>query len=191
MYDLSIPYDELGDVSTPQGQRAQELFKRGHYGTHIDIHLNTMIPLDYANTEGVMFDVRHVGTSEVQLSDIDLNEVRLGDFVLFRTGMMEREGYATVNYFSDHTTLSDELIDALLARKVKIIGIDAVGVRRGNQHIDADKRCEQQGLYIIENLCQLEKLSTAPTQRLKFTTMWWPMPGQTGLPCRVIAQRLV
>ncbi len=186
MLDLSIPYDQLGDVSTPEGMRAQELFKRGHYGTHIDIHLKTTIPLNYANTDGVMFDVRHVGTSEIELPDFDIEQVKQGDFVLFRTGMMEREGYGGAKYFTDHTTLSNATIDALLTRQVKIIGIDAVGVRRGKEHVDADKRCEKQGLYIIENLCQLDKLTEAPVQRLRFTTMWWPLPDQTGYPCRVL-----
>lgn len=122
--------------------------------------------------------------SEIHLSDIDLNAIEAGDFVLFRTGQIERYAYGDPAYFENHPQLSHDLIDALLARHIRFIGIDCAGIRQHAEHEPADRFCEQHGVYIIENLTNLSQIS-AP--RFDIYTMWLGDPNMTGLRCRVIA----
>ena len=70
---------------------------------------------------------------------------------------------------------------------VSIIGADLAGIRRGKEHIPADQRCADRGVFVIENLCGLDALLfvsgpiTIHTYPARYTHM-------TGLPCRVVAE---
>ena len=50
------------------------------------------------------------------------------------TGFIEEEGYGSRKYFTEHPQLSNALLEALLEKKVSIIGVDFAGVRRGKEH---------------------------------------------------------
>lgn len=155
----------------------------GHVGTHLDTYKKSRIPLEYFRSRAVLFDVR--GREETGLEDVDVSRVEKGDFIIFRTGRMESTGYGDPGYFENHPMLSKELILSLLEKGVHFIGIDATGIRRGEEHEWADRLAEDNGAYVIENLSNLEKL-----ERTDFTvyTMWLEDPEMTGLKCRVIAE---
>lgn len=155
----------------------------GHIGTHLDTYERRPIPLEYFKSRGVLFDVRGIG--EVQLSDIDLDLVRRGDFVLFRTGRMEEHAYGSDGYFAAHPQLSETLIHALLDKGIRFIGIDAPGIRRHEEHEAADRCCEQRGVYVIENL---HGLSAVPPSDFTVYTLWFDNDTLTGLPCRVVVE---
>ena len=158
----------------------------GHLGTHFDV-MNKVFPLEYIEREGVVFDVRGVAERDIELSDIDISKVKEGAVVAFYTAFIEREEYGTAAYFKSHPQLSAELIDALLEKKVSIIGLDFAGVRRGGEHIPTDQRCADRGVFIIENLCNLNEVLAAGGS---FTACTYPIncDALTGLPCRVIAK---
>lgn len=158
----------------------------GHAGTHFDV-MNKEFPLAYTERKGIVFDVRNVSDRDIGVADIDLTLVEKDMFVAFCTGYIEREPYGSRTYFANHPQLSTELIDALLDRGVSIIGLDFGGVRRGQEHIPADQRCADQGVFVIENLCSLNDVLKFGG---KFTACTYPMhcSGMTGLPCRVIAK---
>lgn len=107
-------------------------------------------------------------------------------FVLFHSGFIESEGYGTVSYFTDHPQLSNELIDELVRKEISLIGVDFAGIRNGAEHTPKDQYCADRGVFIIENLCNLEKLLDLD----EFTVNTYPMnfSDVTGLPCRVIAE---
>lgn len=155
----------------------------GHVGTHLDTYEKSHILLEYFKSQAILFDVR--GQSEVQPETIALDRVQPGDFVLFRTGRMETFGYGAPEYFQDHPQLSQPLIDALIAKQVRFIGVDCPGIRQNDQHEAADRRCEQHGIYVIENLSQLDQLDAC---RFCIYTFWMEEERLTGLRCRVIAQ---
>jgi kynurenine formamidase len=166
------------------GQNQWKAFT-GHLGTHFDV-MDKVFPIEYAEREGIIFDVSRVGDGEVEISDIDLTLVKEGMAVIFATGFIEKIGYGNPTYFKEHPTLSPELIDALLLRHISIIGVDCAGVRRGAEHPPMDQHCADHDVFIVENLCHLgDVLQGRPSVRCHVHTYPMNFTGMTGLPCRV------
>lgn len=158
----------------------------GHLGTHFDV-MDKEFPLEYTRRKAVAFDVSHVRGRDIAVDDIRLEQVEEGMFVAFCTGFMEDVAYGTPKYFKEHPQLSGELIDALLDKRISVIGIDCAGIRRGAEHVPIDRRCADQGVFVVENLSGLKPLLTVSSQ---FTAHTYPIriSGITGLPCRVVAE---
>ena len=155
----------------------------GHLGTHFDV-MNKQFPLEYTERNGIIFDVSSIRDRQIQSEDVDLSQVKEGMFVGFYTGFIEERAYGSASYFHEHPELSQELIDALLNKKISLIGIDFAGVRRGKEHPVVDQHCANHGVFIIENLCNLKKVignALIHCYPLNFE-------GLSGLPCRVIAE---
>ena len=158
----------------------------GHLGTHFDV-MDKAFPLEYTHRKGVAFDVSHIRGRDIEVGDIDINLVEKDMFVAFYTGFVEEVAYGIPAYFKEHPQLSDELIQALLDKGISIIGVDCAGIRRGKEHVPADQRCADRGVFVIENLWDLKKVLSADG---RFTACTYPMRflGITGLPCRVVVQ---
>ena len=171
-------------VKDAQGNEKKALV--GHLGTHFDV-MNKEFPLDYTERKGIVFDVSHVQERDIEVRDIDISQVEKGMFVAFYTGFIEKAGYGTKEYFSNHPQLSNQLIEELLKRNISIIGVDFAGVRRGKEHTPMDQHCANQGVFIVENLCRLESVLENKNTLIVHT---YPMnyANMTGLPCRVIAE---
>ena len=104
-------------VKDAQGNEKKALV--GHLGTHFDV-MNKEFPLEYTQRNGIVFDVSKVQNRAIDITDIDLDKVSSDMFVAFYTGFIEEEGYGTREYFTEHPELSNELIEALLKKKVVI-----------------------------------------------------------------------
>ena len=157
----------------------------GHIGTHFDV-MNKEFPLDYTKRKGIVFDVSNIFERDIDIIDINIESVEKDMFVAFYTGYIEKEEYGTKTYFKDHPQLSDKLIDCLLDKGVSIIGVDFAGIRRGKEHTPKDQYCADRGVFIIENLCNLQILSNK--EDIIFNTYPMNYADITGLPCRVIAE---
>ncbi|MBQ3068757.1 MAG: cyclase family protein [Clostridia bacterium] len=181
--DLTLPMTKemLGEAKALENKSLA-----GHLGTHFDV-MNKEFPLDYTERRGILFDVRHVTDRDIDIGDIDLDAVEKDMFVAFYTGYIEREPYGTAVYYREHPQLSDALIEALLDKEISIIALDCAGIRRGKEHTPKDQHCAERGVFVVENLCNLQKVLE---QGPHFTALTCPMPweGLTGLPCRVIAK---
>ena len=172
-------------ITTAQGNEKKAF--TGHIGTHFDV-MNKVFPLDFTEHEGIVFDISSKGQGETGLGDIDISMVRKDMFVAFRSGFIESEGYGGAIYFREHPTLSMDLINALLDKQVSIIGVDFAGVRRGKEHTPTDQICADRGVFIIENLCNLDAiLQGRPFVTFKANTYPMNFSDMTGLPCRVVA----
>ena len=158
----------------------------GHLGTHFDV-MNKEFPLEYTNRKGIVFDVSKVCDRDISADDIDLTKVESDMFVAFYTGFIEKIGYGSKEYFSNHPQLSVDLIEALLQKKISIIGVDFAGVRRGSEHTPMDQHCADQGVFIVENLCNLKAVVDAGSE-CKINTYPMNFTDMTGLPCRVVAE---
>lgn len=157
----------------------------GHVGTHLDTYEKISIPLEYFKSRGIIFDVRNI--KEVGINDIDLSLIKENDFVLFYTAQIEKYTYGSKEYFNDYSTeLSNELINTLISKKIRFIGIDNAGIRNHNEHEKADRLCEKNGIYVIENLCNLNKLNN--NKDFILYTNWFDDDEMTGLRCKVIAE---
>ncbi len=160
----------------------------GHIGTHVDI-MDKEFPLEYVERQGIVFDGSGCLERDISVKDIDLRLVQQDMFVAFFTGFIEKAGYGSTKYISEHPQLSNELIDALLSRRISMIGVDFAGIRRGSEHGLKDQYCADNGVFIIENLCNLNKILLGQPDRL-FQANTYPVnfEGVTGLPCRVLAK---
>ncbi|MFV0314570.1 MAG: cyclase family protein [Anaerotignum sp.] len=178
---LKITSNMLSDAQTNEKKALV-----GHWGTHFDV-MNKEFPLEYTERNAILFDVSNIQNKDIDIEDIDINIIEEDMFVAFYTGFIEAEGYGTKTYFSEHPQLSNSLIDALLAKKISIIGVDFAGIRRGREHTPIDQHCADQGVFVIENLCNLKSVLAhqntfiANTYPINYTDM-------TGLPCRVVAK---
>ena len=167
----------------------KDFSKFGHFGTHFDV-MDKKFPLEYTRRNGVFFDVSLVRNREIEKTDISLNNINEHDFVIFYTGTLQKEGYGTKKYFENHPELSQELIFALVEKKISLIGVDMAGVRRGKEHNIADQYCADSGVFIIENLANLFLLLEATANKSSFIVHTYPLKlrGYTGLPTRIIAE---
>lgn len=120
------------------------------------------------------------------MDDVDLSRVEKGIFVAFRTGFIEEEGYGSRRYFTEHPQLSVELLERLMDLHVSMVGVDFAGVRRGREHTPMNQRLADQGIFVVENLYNLQELVRTESPAAVYT---FPMnyEGMTGLPCRVVA----
>ena len=158
----------------------------GHLGTHFDV-MNKEFPLDYTERNGIVFDVSKIKERDIETEDINIEIVQEGMFVAFYSGYIEEVGYGTQKYFKEHPQLSNALIESLLNKRVSIIGVDFAGVRMGEEHTPMDQHCADRGVFIVENLCNLQTVLNAGGQ---FTARTYPMnfSDMSGLPCRVVAE---
>ena len=170
-------------VTDACGNRKEALV--GHVGTHFDV-MDKEFPLEYFHREGIVFDVSFVQNRDISIKDISCDRIKKGVFVGFYTGFIERCGYGSKTYFTEHPQLSNELIELLLKKEVSIIGVDFAGVRRGAEHTPTDQRCADHGVFIVENLCNLKQAVNVES----FIINTYPMnyAEVTGLPCRVVAE---
>jgi kynurenine formamidase len=166
----------------------ERLASFGHLGTHFDV-MNKVFPLEYLMRNGIVFNVRSIRDKDIDVQDIDLELVKPGMFVAFNTNFIEENEYGSKEYFANHPQLSNTLIEKLLQKNISIIGIDFAGVRRGNEHTPKDQYCADRGVFIVENLCNLQSLlSGSKSKYCIINTYPVNFEGMTGLPCRVVAE---
>ena len=182
LYDITL--EITPDMVHVAGKEESKALS-GHIGTHFDV-MNKTFPLEYTRLSAVVFDCRNITGRDIERGDVDIEKVKKGMAVLFCTGYIERVPYGERAYFKEHPQLSPSLIDALLDRKVAIIGIDCGGVRRGKEHTPADQKAADRGCFIVENLCNLASL----VGKENVTVNTYPLKtrGITGIPSRVIAE---
>lgn len=163
--------------------------KFGHFGTHFDIQ-DKSFDLEYGERNGIIFDAGNIGDREIETADIDIDAVKEKDFVLIRTGMIERAGYGSREYFKEHPQLSHDLIHRLILKRASLIGLDMAGVRRGAEHAKADQLLADHGTFVVENLVHLDQVLRQAREGRSFIVHTYPMKliGFTGLPCRVVAE---
>ncbi len=173
-------------ITDAQGNEKKAL--AGHLGTHFDV-MNQEFPLEYTERKGIVFDVSGRTDGDITCEDIEISLAGPAMFVAFSTGFIEREGYGNPTYFKEHPQLSQELIHELVQRNVSIIGVDFAGVRRGAEHTPADQFCADNGVFVVENLCNLGAILKG-RPHAAFLAHTYPVhyADMTGLPCRVVAE---
>lgn len=172
--EFNIPDEILkwGD-SQPEHQRQ-------HIGTHLDCYNLSNIELP-SEIGVVVIDVRNIDIIDSNiLHNISIKE---GSFVIFRTGYLEGYGYGSEEYFNSKSKpyLTNELVDKLLDFNVKLIGIDLIGIQHGKDHVVIDKYVEDKGAYVIENICNLDKVPS----EFKVNIKWTQLEGATAIKVEI------
>lgn len=189
--DLSVAItEEIVNVLFNRGANKEipPVAKFGHIGTHFDI-MDKEFQLENTERKGKVFDVSHVKDQEIEVTDIDAAKIAENDFVMFHTGCLKEKNYGSPEYFADHPELSQALITYLVNKKVSLIGIDTAGIRKAAEHPQADQYCADNGIFVIENLNNLDILLKESKGR-GFVVHTYPVnyQGLTGLPCRIVAE---
>lgn len=138
---------------------SQPEHQRQHIGTHIDCYNLSCIDLPI-EMEIQVIDVRD--TPLIDLAAIRGISIQPNTFTIFRTGFLEKYGYGSEVYFDTTANpyLTKEVVDYLLEKKVKLIGIDLSGIQHGKAHVEIDKYIENNGAYVVENICNLDKIES-------------------------------
>ena len=155
-----------------------------HIGTHIDvIRKNNIISLDRFIGRGVLIDISKIKESPIALNQIqDNNSIKKDDFVFFKTGWSKYLGKE--KYFV-HPELSIEVLDWLIKKKVNMVGIDALGLGKGKNHGAYDRHLASHGIFIIENLTNLDEI-----KKESFKVYCFPLGIENleAIPARVIVE---
>lgn len=176
--DLTLPIDP----GTSQGNAPA-----GHIGTHIDT-MGKDLPLQDIEVKGIIFDVSFRVFGTVGVEDVYLPLIKKGMFIAFHTGIQVFHPYGSDEYGHEHPILSDALLEELIKRGVSFIGIDFAGVKRGEEHTPADQHLADKGIFVIENLHNMEKfLSDRAYARVNVCISPVQVIG-SGMPCHVIAR---
>jgi len=175
----------LKNIDMPEKLREwaekQDEHQARHVGTHIDIYNYSSLDLSLKLCRGIVVDVRCL--DRIDYERVKKIEVEKGDFVIFRTGFMEKFGYGTEKYlnFKDAPFLTDEAVDFLIDKGVKFIGIDLHGIQHGKDHRKIDEYTESKGTYVIENMTNLDKFFGILQLKLE----WDQKEGATAIPVKI------
>ncbi|HSQ87413.1 cyclase family protein [Romboutsia sp.] len=185
MIDISLKLERTNNVWNWLKSQENKLISAGHIGTHIDVYNKSEIPENYIKSRGVIIDCSNYRLDEeICMECIQGKEINNGDFIIFKTNIGEKYPYGSDIYIKNHHQLSLELIDYLINKKVHFIGIDCAGIRRGKEHFEADIKCENNNVYVVENL-DLSQV-TYYEKEISVYTIWINNPIVTGLATRVL-----
>ena len=158
-----------------------------HAGTHLDAPLHFHaggamvkdLPLETFVGRGCLIEARGepVITYKPQYAQL----VEVGDICLVWTDHSTK--FATDAYYEEHPILHEELVDFLIARRVKLLGLDLPSPDR--MPFSLHKKLLGAGIPIIENLTNLVGLAGVG----QFEVMAFPLRIRAeGSPVRVIAK---
>lgn len=153
-----------------------------HVGTHIDAPMHMLVdgnslaevPIERFITRGVCLDVCN-GFDVLEMADI-----REGNSVLLYYGFGAK--YTFPEYFEDYPTLSEEVAQYLVEKKVNMVGSDTCSPD-GLEDYPIHRLLLGADVLIIENLINLDKLVGTD-----FTVYAFPIALQLdAAPARVLA----
>ena len=180
LIDLSLPIAEANPFTA--GSPVAHL---GHIGTHLDRSPTQELTPDRFICTGSLIDVSTIRDCRIEPPDlVNIAEIEPGDFVVIRTGWLA-ERYPSDEYFQMHPELSQEAVELIVSKEVNRIGIDAPGLGRPDRHSDLDRFCAEHDVFVVENLANLERLTT---DAFKIYCFPINLTGSSGLPVRVVAE---
>lgn len=104
-----------------------------------------------------------------------------GRVLILHTGNEEENRYGSEAYFKRETFLSEEALEALLAKSTLFIIVDSHGLNQsGVLHKALDVKCERHGCHVIEN-ASLKALTGKSTVVVSINVDF--RNTSTGKPC--------
>ena len=131
-----------------------------HTGTHIDMPMHLVDDKKYAANflldsfwgKGVLLDVR--GEKSIEMKSIYKEMIDDQDVVLLFTGC--DINYFKDEYFTHHPTISDDLAEFLLSKKIKMLGMDMPAP--DYPPFIFHKELLRSGVFVLENLTNLQSI---------------------------------
>jgi len=179
------PKQEIKQIASIKGNGWNEkrLIFNSHFGTHIDAPYHMLEngkKLDEFPMEkfvGRLIVIDAIGQKNIKS---DLNGVKEGDIVFFRTG--HTKNAYDKNFFTTNPVIDPYTANAAIEKKVKIIGLDSW--TPDSEPYEVHKMLFRYEILIVENLVNLDEVKDG-----KFTCYVMPLniKDADGAPCRVIA----
>lgn len=168
---------EIKQIATidKDGWNEKRLTFNSHFSTHIDAPFHMLedgkklddFPLEKFIGDAVVLD----------FADPDMELVKEDDIVFFYTGQTEKD------LFKDYPVISRELAQALVDKKVKIVGLDSFTT--DDEPFEIHKMFFRNDILIVENLVNLNQLVG---KRFECTILPLKIRDADGAPCRVVAK---
>jgi kynurenine formamidase len=159
-----------------------------HNGTHLDAEGHMIpggrmldaYPLEQFRGRGVLLDVRGGMEGAPEVGGADLDEDCI---VLLRTGLSDVRHH--LGYYAMTPQLPDGLVDLLVARGVKMVGVDAGSIDA--EPFPVHRTLLAAGILVAENLVGLSALAYRTDERFNV----WALPLNLEVeasPARVLAE---
>jgi kynurenine formamidase len=164
-----------------------------HVGTHIDAPRHMLagtrtvdeLSLERLIGEAVVVDISgRENPALISLADLQRydNIIHPGDILLVITGVYK--AYGTPAYNDAYPALATDAANWLVKKEIAAYATDATSIEvPGSSGNPAHKILLGSEIPIIENLCNLERLSQP---RVRFTCLPLKVKGGDGGPCRVV-----
>ncbi len=178
------------------GYNLELIFLSSHSGTHIDAPFHFVesglkidkIPLKRLVTDAVLCKIKKGADQAINKQDIVEFENKHGKLqpnstLIFATGWYKN--LFKKYYFTKNPGLSISAAKYLVKKKISLVGIDSPSIDLGSDsRFLAHHQLLNNGILILENLCNLEKISGV---HFKLVVLPLKLKGTTGSPVRAIA----
>lgn len=205
MYDISMPIEEGMKVYKGKTDKKPRIslysdFKTGtayesilsmnlHTGTHIDAPLHMIdgggnletLPLRSLFTVCTVLDLTKC-TGSISKEDLEHFSIAEGDFLLFKT----KNSFTDI-LEGDYVYLDKTGSAYLAQKKIKGVGIDALGIERAQSGHETHLALMNEGVLIIEGL----RLSHVPEGRYALSAFPLSIKGVEASPVRAVLMDLV
>lgn len=174
------------------GYSSEMMFLSTHTGTHIDAPSHFIpdsrtidkIKVSRFVSRSILIKIPKKADQQITLNDIINCKINANDTVVFATGWEKR--FKNDNYMINNPGLSLDAAEYLASNRVNAVAIDGPSIDRGvDNNFNIHSTLLSNDIPIIENLCNLEELSSVKS----FTLIVNPLKlvGASGSPVRAIA----
>jgi arylformamidase len=178
------------------GYNLELIFLSSHSGTHIDAPFHFVekglkidkIPLRRFVTDAILFKIKKGACEAITKQDIIEFENKYGKLqpnstLIFATGW--HKNLLKKYYFTKNPGISISAARYLVKKKISLVGIDSPSIDLGaDSRFLAHHQLLNKGILVLENLCNLEKISGI---HFKLVVLPLKLKGTTGSPVRAIA----
>lgn len=178
------------------GYNLELIFLSSHSGTHIDAPFHFIdkglkidqIPLERFVCDAILFRIKKGSNQSITKNDIIKFEKKHGKIlhnstIIFATGWYKN--LPKKDYFENNPGLSIDAARYLAAKRINLVGIDSPSIDLGkNSNFSVHRILLSNSVLIVENLCNLEKISGV---YFKLIVLPLKLGGATGSPVRAIA----
>jgi arylformamidase len=187
-----IPWSKI----KTDGYNLELLFLSSHTGTHLDapFHFKNkgkkihQISPSRLISDAILIRLQKSSNQSITKKDIINFEKKWGvikenSTIIFSTGW--QKNILKKYYFLNNPGLSDSAAKYLISKKLNLVGIDSPSIDLGkNSRFSVHHILAKNNVLILENLCNLEKIS-----RIYFKLIVFPLKlkDATGSPVRAIA----
>jgi arylformamidase len=164
-----------------------------HTGTHLDAPSHfvahsqsiNMIEVERLVCPALLLHLPRSANELITLDDLrDINEIDRGISIVFRTGWHTMIRHK--DYMRSNPGLSAAAAEFLAEKKINAVGIDGPSIDIGSdKHFSCHKTLLENGILIVENLCNLDSLKHKATFTLLISPL--KLKGASGSPIRALA----